>query len=184
MQTVGDLLIFNRVIGPMGAPPCPDTPMYTSQRKLLQDALTITVTFLILQFHFIQLSSFSPYYTCFFVVVVVVFYNCITVMSKYTFTLYAMDWVYSGRVFSCFSQCTTSMALLSYMTHMTPWNFLPSKFLEGHTLSIVHLVAAFVTNKPGSQIAMQPCPAWLHSVSELLLADGEWWKVNKGAAFW
>ena len=23
------------------------------------------------------------------------------------------------------------------MTHMTPWNFLPSKFLEGHTLNIV-----------------------------------------------
>ena len=27
--------------------------------------------------------------------------------------------------------------LLSYMTHMNPWNLLPSKFLEGHTLNIV-----------------------------------------------
>ena len=25
-------------------------------------------------------------------------------MSKYTYKLYAVDWVYSDRVFSCFSQ--------------------------------------------------------------------------------
>ena len=58
-------------------------------------------------------------------------------MSKYTFKLYAVDWVYSGRVFSCFSQYTTGRILLSYTTHMTPWNILLSKFLEGHTLNIV-----------------------------------------------
>ena len=27
------------------------------------------------------------------------FYNCIKVMSKYTFKLYAVDWVHSGRVY-------------------------------------------------------------------------------------
>ena len=59
-------------------------------------------------------------------------------MSKYTFKLSAVDWVYSGRIFSGFSQyITNSPVILSYMTHMTPWNFLPSKFLEGHTLNIV-----------------------------------------------
>ena len=61
IKPVGDLLIFNRGDGPMGAPPYPDdTPMYTSQRTLLQDTIIIFVTFLILQFNFIQLSSFSP----------------------------------------------------------------------------------------------------------------------------
>ena len=32
----------------------------------------------------------------------------------------------------------------------------------------VQLVAAFTKIKPGSQIAKQLCPAWLHSVSELI----------------
>ena len=110
----------------MGAPPCPDTPMYTSQRTLLQD--TLTMIFLFLQLHFIQLSPFSTYYNCFF-------YNWIKVMSKYAFKLYAVDWVYSGRAFSCFSQYTSSRIILNYMTHMTPWNFLPSKFFEEHTMN-------------------------------------------------
>ena len=39
--------------------------------------------------------------------------------------------------FPCFSQYTTNRVLLSYMTHMTPWNLLPSKFLEGHKMNIV-----------------------------------------------
>ena len=34
-----------------------------------------------------------------------------------------------------FWQYTSSSLILSYMTHMTP--FLPSKFLEGHTMNIV-----------------------------------------------
>ena len=73
--------------GPTRASPCPDTPMYT--------LLTITMTFLIPQFHFIQLSSFSTYYNC--------LYYWIKVLTNYTFKLYAVDWVYSGRVFLCFS---------------------------------------------------------------------------------
>ena len=43
---VGDLLMFNKGDGPMGAPPYSNTLMYTSQRTL-HDALTIIVTFLI-----------------------------------------------------------------------------------------------------------------------------------------
>ena len=58
-------------------------------------------------------------------------------MSKYAFKLYAVDWVYSGRAFSCFSQYTSSRIILNYMTHMTPCNFLPSKFFEEHTMNIV-----------------------------------------------
>ena len=58
-------------------------------------------------------------------------------MSKYIYKLYAVDWIYAGRVFLCFSQYTSSMVILSYMTHMTPWNCLPSKFLEEHTMNIV-----------------------------------------------
>ena len=53
-------------------------------------------------------------------------------MSKYTYKLYAVYWVSSGRVFSCFSQYTSSRVNSSYMTH---WNFLPSKFLERHTMN-------------------------------------------------
>ena len=53
-------LVFNKGDVPMGAPPCPDKPMFTSQTTLLQDTLTTTVTFLILQFYY-QLSSFSPH---------------------------------------------------------------------------------------------------------------------------
>ena len=42
-------------------------------------------------------------------------------MSKYTFKLYAVDWV----------KYTWSRVILSYMT---PWNFLPSEFLQIETL--------------------------------------------------
>ena len=31
------------------------------------------------------------------------------------------------------------------MTHISPWNFLPSKFLEGHTLNIVQNSKAWTT---------------------------------------
>ena len=34
--------------------------------------------------------------------------------------------------------------------------------------SLLQLVAAFVKNKPGSRIAKQLCPAWLHSALELI----------------
>ena len=58
-------------------------------------------------------------------------------MSKYTFKLYVVDLSLFRQVFSCSSQYTTSRVILSYMSHMSPWNFLPSKFLEGHTMNIV-----------------------------------------------
>ena len=106
---MGDLLIFNKGGGSTRASPCPDTPMYT----------LITMIFLILQFHFIQLSSFSTYYNCLW----------IKVLSEYTFKLYAVALVYSGRVFTCFS-------------HL---EFLPSKFLEGHSMNIVQNNRAWPT---------------------------------------
>ena len=51
-------------------------------------------------------------------------------MIEHIFKHYAVVWFYF--IISRFSQYSTSKAILSYMTHMTPWNLLLSKFLEGH----------------------------------------------------
>ena len=45
-------------------------------------------------------NSTIPFYPVIFLLspLQLSFYNCIKVMSKYTYKLYAVDWVYSGRV--------------------------------------------------------------------------------------
>ena len=60
-------------------------------------------------------NSTIPFYAVIFLLSLLhlSFSNC--VMSNYTFKLYAMDWVYSGRVFSCFSQYTTSRGFFCFV---------------------------------------------------------------------
>ena len=72
----GDLFIFNRGVAQWEHHPA-QTHLYTSQKTLLQDTVTVTVTFLIQQLRFILLSSFYTYNNCPFK----------TLLSKYTFKL-------------------------------------------------------------------------------------------------
>ena len=113
LHSVGDLLILNKGDGSTQASPCPDTPMYT--------LLTIKMTFLILQFHFIQLSSFSTYNGLF-----------ITEL-KY--------WV--STPLNCMQWTEFIQAGFSYVSHT--WNFLLSKILEGHSMNIVQNSRAWPT---------------------------------------
>ena len=126
LSTVGDLLIFNKGDGPMWASPCPDTPIYT--------LLTITMTFLILEFHFIQLSSFSTYYNCLFITEL-----------KY--------WV---RIpLNCMQWTEFIQTGFSHVSHT--WNFLPSKFLDGHSINIKSIYQILSQIYRNQRIY---CPIW------------------------
>lgn len=56
-------------------------------------------------------------------------------MTKYTFKFDAADWVHSGKLSPCFSQYTTSRVDLEF--HDPFEFFLPSKFLEAHSMNTV-----------------------------------------------
>ena len=105
------MLILNSWGWPNGSTTLPNTPMHTSQRTLQQDTLTITVTFLSLQFHLIQLSSFSTYYNN-------PPLNCMQLT----------EFIHAG-----FSHASHNTLILRNWN----WNFVPSKFLKGHTMNIV-----------------------------------------------
>ena len=93
-------------------------------------------------------NSTIPFYAVIFLLSLLhlSFSNCI--MSNYTFKLYAMDWVYSGRVFSCFSQYTTSRGFL----------FCFVLFSYIYTIGSPHRVFYFENQPTTSSLVQQPLP--------------------------